>query len=469
MIEKIEYRGVWFLPERPRRRISGVLKFFPGERVYLELDGGLQDRAGKEFYSTRPSIILGITSGGDQITLYPCHPKGIKTNIDNVSHSSYSVGFVFIGKHFKKVDDIKTKQFSVRFSNLQGWANISGPSMRRVDETKERNIHCGNSNSIVLAALEDKQINLETSINTHETFDEAIVKQKTYITTKFKEYTPFDECMSILRSIQHFLCISMEEPPFPMEIQMRCKTISQSKVILPDTIINVIYKPILIFDSKEKLGFEMLFTFSDIKERGTDFLTNWFSKYTTLGHVFDLYFAHLHSPFSYSENRFIDIIQALEAYHRRVFGGKYLEDTEYEEHLLKSFINAIPKDIDPDFRNSLVNGKLKYTHEYSLRKRLDDILDRFQPAFPEGIFDSGEKRKQFINRIVDTRNYLTHYDKKGENVITSGTGLYDLEQGLKFLMEIALLKEIGFELAEIKNLISKSHSYQYYSRRLSTR
>lgn len=463
MIEEIEYRGIWFLPERTRRRIGGVLKFTPGERVSLELDGVFQNFVDfGEFFGREgvdPIIILGATPGGDEITLYKCFQKSTKGD----AYSLYLADVALIGKHFKKADDIKFEQLRVRFSNLQEWANIPGPKSRRTENTKEILIHCAEPISISLSTSEDKQINLETTWSAKFARSEASVHQRTYINVSFSTAQSLNGCIKLIRSVQDFLGIAMGKPPFPMEIEARDKTSPRSKSRLRSKI-NVIFNPILTFDPKEKYSHEMLFTISDIKERSDSFLTNWLVKGEALKPVYNLYFSNLHSPFMYTENRFINLTQALETYHRRIFGGKYLADDDYLNGLYQLFLGVLPTTIDSDFRTSLVKGKLKYANEYSLRKRLGHLLRIFKPAFPDDIFNSSEGRYQFVGRVVDTRNYLTHYDETNKDNVAEGTDLFYLEQGLKVLMGVILLKEIGFELEEIKALITKSDAYQFYQR-----
>lgn len=64
-------------------------------------------------------------------------------------------------------------------------------------------------------------------------------------------------------------------------------------------------------------------------------------------------------------------------------------------------------------------------------------------------------KKSFINKVVNTRNYLTHYDQGLKNQAAGDEELVHIIQKLKLLMEICLLSELGFSLDEIKSLLSK--------------
>lgn len=107
----------------------------------------------------------------------------------------------------------------------------------------------------------------------------------------------------------------------------------------------------------------MLFVFTSLRERLESYLTNWINKAELLGPVYDLFFATRFNPYIYCEHAFLSLIQAVETYHRRRFGGKYLTDDEYQQGLYRKFIDVIPPNINNEFRLSLIEGKLKFANE----------------------------------------------------------------------------------------------------------
>lgn len=71
MTERFKINGEWFMPTNTENRILGILLFDPNEGTELELFGSLLgDKFFPEFMNQE--IILGITSNGEQITLYNC-------------------------------------------------------------------------------------------------------------------------------------------------------------------------------------------------------------------------------------------------------------------------------------------------------------------------------------------------------------------------------------------------------------
>ena len=119
--EKFEYVGIWWLPEKPKEKLSGMLKYEPQEGLKLNLVGELDftKKENKKFINSDTDIILGITADGQNITLYKC----IQTNKYNLSALSqkFYIQIAFIGHHFKKNEDIVFDNIAINYSYLEQW------------------------------------------------------------------------------------------------------------------------------------------------------------------------------------------------------------------------------------------------------------------------------------------------------------------------------------------------------------
>ena len=176
--------------------------------------------------------------------------------------------------------------------------------------------------------------------------------------------------------------------------------------------------------------------------------------------MFDLYFSTLYNPHLYTESTFLSLIQAIETYHRRRFGGKYQADKKYKENLYRNFIEAIPESTNRDFKQSLINGKLKYANEYSLRKRLKELI-KYLIGNDLGFLVNKASYKAFINKVYNTRNYLTHYDESLRRKAVKGNELFTLTVRLRAILEIFLLEELGFKPDSIREIILNNRGLRY--------
>ncbi|KKK66259.1 hypothetical protein LCGC14_2965900, partial [marine sediment metagenome] len=161
----------------------------------------------------------------------------------------------------------------------------------------------------------------------------------------------------------------------------------------------------------------MNFQLSDIKDDFENILKTWFEKNTKLKSIINLYFGVLYSPFLYSEHEFLSLCQALEVYCRINCDNYYLDDTTYEQMYsdLCEYLNGNIKNsgknlkekynLQKDLLDHLKMGTFKYANEYSLRKKLKVITNKFKKILEDLPYNCVKK----IDLIAKVRNYFTHY------------------------------------------------------------
>jgi len=455
MIEEFEYKGIWWLPDKPERQISGTLRFTPAEGANLELIGSFRsiEDINKIF---APGIILGESSNGKSITLNECTETDVSISFPGFQTSSFYANKIFVGGHFQKEEDIRFKKLSIRFSNLDEWVNISGFSIEYKWEDVEVIVKHKMPPPFQANISDDLKvlINFEPIWPTHSFVQKDVtIKQNTWIQIESSEEKPLEYYKKVMNHIQNFLSLGITKPILPMAIEGITEA---NKEMLGNILrcppVEIFWKlPDIPKASKTLLPPDMLFTFEDISNRFEIFLRNWFKKADLLEPIYNLYFGTFYNPRMFLEHRFLSLAQAVESYHQRVFGGEYLPDEEYKP-VYEALVKAIPSWIVEDFRSSL-KKRLKYGNEYSLRKRLKEIFDKYSDILSRFI----ENKENFIERVVDTRNYLTHWREGLKEHAAQGEELYHLTQKLKMILEICLLAELGFNSEEIKDLFLKKH------------
>ncbi len=76
----------------------------------------------------------------------------------------------------------------------------------------------------------------------------------------------------------------------------------------------------------------------------------------------------------------------------------------------------------------------------------------------ESLYGDTKLRKHFIGKVIDTRNYLTHYDEKLAQQAAKGKGLWSLCMKLEALFQLHFLRLIGLDGDLIKNLVNENHA-----------
>ena len=198
---------------------------------------------------------------------------------------------------------------------------------------------------------------------------------------------------------------------------------------------------------------DMLFCLGDLHPKPANYVRSYYEKQDRLEPVSNLLFLTVYYPDMVLPQQLLVLANAVEAYHRAFIGGKYQLDSDYQVGLQKLLEEALPADLDSDFRTSLKN-KLRYLNEYSLRKRVKDICEKFEPLL-SGLLGSP---KRFAEEIANLRNRLTHQDPTTNNQqseIDWKDFFVKCEQ-LGLMLEVCLLHEIGFSFEGITNLLPRN-------------
>lgn len=463
---EFEYNGMWWLPENPDHKVSGVLKFHPLKGINLELIGSFKKLIENFGEFIQPNIILGITSTGKLITLYKCREAQSTMSMPGFITSSFDAKVAFQGYHFEREEDIIFNSFLVNYSNLEEWAEIVGFQIKFKYENDPHN----RFKEIEVRYSHPKKV--EASLGKFNVFidfefkfgrdriSEVNLKQITFIKIELHNPIHFDDYQQdICYHIQNFLSLAMGKAIYPLIVKGKFEKRDPTTTKKQTEYDVLIFYPINSSLSSSKIvhPHEMLFSFKDILDVFEKSLKNWFSKSNVLKPVYDLYFGTLYNSSMYLQHEFLSLVQALESYHRRRFDGKYLSDEEYN-HIYKTLINAIPQEVNRGFKDS-AKGKLKHLHEFSLRKRLKDILKRLKLVADLIVSDEEE----FIDDVVNTRNFLTHYDSDLEKKAKKGKELYILTQKIKSILEACFLMELEIPTKTVRTLVLRSQKYRMFA------
>ncbi len=454
-MESFEINGIWWLPENENKKVSGTLKFDPVEGASLELIGSFKEP--KDLAKVlEPNIILGVGSK-KIITLYRCYETNTNLSVPGLMNSSFIADFIFLGHHFNKEEDVVFESLSVNYPFLEMWSGKTG-FQYKLDMTKEHHLDkytvCYSYPDKVEVSLDDCDVSFDYAFGDGgDRFKDFKMNHTTFIKLRPSSEMVFTEYLKrYFYHLENFLSLAIGQVMYPLKVKGKnsnCKTLlKDSKTVLND--IEIYYSSRKAELPLKKIHpMDMLFCYPDIASKFKDCLSNWFSKIDKLSPVYDLYFATLYNPTMYLQHKFLSLVQAIESYHRRNFSGEYVSREIYAP-IWNTLKDAIPEGVNPDFRASLKH-RMQYLYEYSLRKRLKDIVDALGDTLNPVIPDKGA----FIEDLYNTRNYLTHYDEDLKAKAKDGKELHKRTQQLKGLIEICLLKEIGFEKEDILKILSK--------------
>lgn len=120
--QKLEYKGYWWLPSDPDKKVAGVLTYYPNEKIVLELLGcfgeySLAILTGKD----EEDIIYGKTAESKEITLI----NNIRSLSLNFSADfpivRYTCNYMVIGQHVEGLDEKRSYWATARIPELSYW------------------------------------------------------------------------------------------------------------------------------------------------------------------------------------------------------------------------------------------------------------------------------------------------------------------------------------------------------------
>jgi len=431
-LESFNYQGEWWLPENPDRREKGDIRFSQEDGIELCLNGSFRDfdiskamMLGEktEIYPT----ILGISAQGNkEFTLVDCFESRFDGSFSGYPTQKCRAGMALIGGQIKDFKQEKYTKVFVQLTHLPEWAGFSGFSIGfpSDEEQGERTWHLDYSSPEEVVSDTDfgKVVFfcLKQPPRTHKSFSEVILSQSTYVRVEPAEPMLYEDLQKqFIQPIQRLLTLATCKPNYVVSISL---TPEATETDGEYETIGVFYNQSLKTPSIDENIHprDMLFTLADIADDLNNVVNSWLRLHTELGPVCDLFFSVQFASHMYLEGRFLNMVHAAETYHRRC--------------------------------------NKPSSEEPVLRKRLGDLLDETGEAVGPLI----PNRKDFVDKVVDTRNYLTHYDPKKEKKAAKRLELYKLTETLSYVVQVCLLTESGISTKRCAELLSKNPSFQQF-------
>ena len=220
MIEELEIKGLWWLPEKSNLKLPGILTFSPYKGFFLEVQGSFKEIGEMHKFLT-PDIILGFSHQGKEITLYKCFERSSRMHLPGIPETLFSVNVGFIGVHFTQLSEIKFKKISVRYNYLDQWLNISGFNITHNPKEKSAEIKYKLPAPIEINLRNGLKILLEVKVNMPSTSivqKEACIKQEAFFTLEFPTETTFEDVHKFIYIFQNLLSLLTSEIVYPIKI-----------------------------------------------------------------------------------------------------------------------------------------------------------------------------------------------------------------------------------------------------------
>jgi hypothetical protein len=445
MLDVLECTGLWWLPEKVENKVHGKLSFDVRNGAILSLDGALNENPDTGSYY---EIILG-DSFGKRITLSNCVLGNFEFTLiqdaRKYTKSTFVVSVLYVGCHFAKRGDIKFSKASVRFSQLEDWLG------ERLFQYENRDTKEGLLEHIIRMTLpKTRELTLsKLKISIWYGFSEAIgdwlrpkLEASIGISLEVDNEADVNEFSQMVHDLRNFLSLVTGNSISILELKGSKESTAGSETI------DILYRketPGKVFFSYPSFPIQ----YKDVSERLNVYLENWFRLIKDVEPTYDLYFGTLSNQNLFPNHEFLSLAQALESYLSRRFDNNIMPSELFEE-LKKKLMEAISQNASK--YQKYLEPKVDYDmNRKSFRTKLKSFFETYGDMFSCFLDD----KDRFVQDVVNTRNYYTHYPQELEGNPVKIEELPFLSEKLRLTLLAILLKETGIEERLIEQALQR--------------
>ncbi|NPV39714.1 MAG: hypothetical protein HPY72_00010 [Anaerolineae bacterium] len=439
--------GSWWLPNNYRKRISGKLFIDDINGLCLELNGHLLDsNILRQSFGVPLDFINGKSINHNEITLKDSVLISFSRN-----SSKYKVYACFSGITFNKLNDIRFNVVNVSFRHLNKWVmnHFFDDDMNTILSTKKASLGL---------RLEPIDLGRISNFNLRIKINKLSQVYKNEI-TGFQYSSALEISTEKPRLFDEFLEISIKFSSFLSFATLQPALISEMDGVIHHkrkkyNCVDILLRFREFEDSEDSsANYYGLIPFQFIEEKISQVINKYFELVKTYDSVYDLYLSSIINPSTVIDNEFRNLVEGLEAYHRRRLPGKYVSNDDFRREVLPRLIEAIPCELDRSFKEKLSNS-MEYMNEYSLRKRITELIRNLPKDLNLKIQKESGYREDIIRNIVLIRNHFAHFDPEEKRYIPKDAiSLQLLNEEMRLILEANILADLGIDVEYINKLI----------------
>ena len=400
----------------------------------------------------RISMIQGDLMSGWSVTLSDSEVRRIQEQrFDEVRVDIFSK-IAILGDHFDTLEELKFKNFRFRLSNAVDWADLCKFTQEVEKESEGR---------IPFTWCHRKQIRIEANSNLEvaitPVLDESQIdyfardislKQDVDIDFYYKKDISLEKCLEDVKAIKYLISLAIKQDVWIEQMyylhpagENEGRPASRGEVILARR-----------QGVEESINrYDPFFFLTSLKKEN---LYQWFDKFEKLKPIMDLYLATIKNVEMPIEIQFLSIVQALEVYHARFVTN---ERVEYRDRV-RALFETLSDQTRPIFEAAFMDKEIKRANRILLKSRLNDLMYLQRGKMDFYNFCDEKYPFDFVDMVVNTRHYLTHYGDERKGSAVHGAKLRITCDILLLVLAYHLLKELG--MAEDVHVLDKLNERQ---------
>lgn len=457
--DKFNLRGLWWLPGKDDDKIPGNLEWDPNGPSTLELDGSLSSPIQNPTQIFRPDLVFGECITGEKCTLILPIETNTSLNSPGWSASKFRINEITVGPDFIDAGEETFESAEFTMTDLSGWLNrrpFVNPEISSDISTSKIQYNFPEIERFDIPSLQAK-IAFSARIDGSYQLLSRSIQHTDMIRIEPKKPKDKQWYLDISYKLRILFTMLVGRPVMFKSFKL-CISAEQTDDKDPKWIreyVQFCFKQAGTFPKDEWSIHQIPFHYKVIQSELQSILTKWFEKTDELKTVYTLFFSLNVDHRTPTEFQFLAVMQSLEAYHRTKCDGEYLSREDYES-IKKTLIDAIPHQIEKSHRQSL-KSRIAYGYEYSLRKRLHELLESIPDNIRKEITHADRK---FESKVIDTRNFLTHRDHKSKGVAVEMKEMFELTMDLLMMIHYFLLKEVGLSDEILREVMTEHRVFK---------
>lgn len=446
MTEQLDVKGEFYIPGKADSKVKGRLVYDTVSSPTLELYDDLEPNKPTLFGLRHYELILGETSTGQRVTLYKCYCKKAEVSFKGFDTFIYTADYLFFGFNYDSTEEIKFLGFSAEFQALDEWM---GRNLIKSHTSEDKKVH------VLLEPNVKDEFDLEPGIKCIiESFVHLKIEskkstrvdavQKSSFSILSEEDMHFLKCFEYVQTFANFLSLTANYDVHPTRITFLSRAVYDN--------INLIFKPVSPEQNlKAERNLPYLYYYRDVTSSLEEVIRNWYQSYSLLRPVYILLFNSIRYDGAFNENQFLNIIQAVETFHRRLKPNFAIPKAEHEVKL-QQILAACPEE-----HKEWLKERLNYSNEPNLRQRLRELIEQYSTYSLDLALGNAE---EFIKVTLNSRNYYTHYDKRLEGKALKGKDLRNIFKKLKILLYNCILFELKYSKEEVERISTRLAAFE---------
>lgn len=465
--EQFDMTGYWWLPETPSHHATGMLTFSPSS-ARLRLMGGVVADMALLKGSTDSRlrffpVIHGLTGAGETISLLDSVQAGVSWS-NGIVTSEVIPGFIVRGAHLDPKSGITFDQINFRLDFLEDWIGITGVSKAIELDSKHQ------LESIKCQYKLPSKIDFDSSrfclsfahgiTYRHDPAHEFHLSETLLCAVEPHTSLSINELLrQFVKPVRNLLSLAVGSPTRILKLSVRKNGVNLAGVDPEDGVdyrlpLEIVcpLKQVAPQTGKPRVPPFTLFALGELGEKAAEAVVRWVEASERIDVATDSFFGAIHSDHLSLQQQFRAYVSSLETYHRRTRKNYVMEPKEHELRV-KSVLDSLP----PEY-SEWVHSRIQYGNEPSLAVRLLELITEVEWCFEA----HPKKLKEIVRFVVDTRNWITHFDPGLEIRAAKGESLFFLIRMLHWILVSHFLNEAVDDWEKVRGFVMRNQDFLFF-------